>query len=198
MSNGGLNLDRRQFLTLATTVAGGAGAAAVAVPFIASFNPSTRAQGLGAPVEVDIARLEDGEMLTVEWRGKPVYVVKRPAALLDSLDQVESKLKDPESAKPQQPEYAANKYRSIKPEILVLVGVCTHLGCAPLFRPEVAPADLGDDWPGGFFCPCHGSKFDLSGRVYAGVPAQDNLAVPPHRFESDSVLLIGEDQEAAA
>ncbi|MEO0425422.1 MAG: ubiquinol-cytochrome c reductase iron-sulfur subunit [Pseudomonadota bacterium] len=198
MSNGGLNLDRRQFLTLATTVAGGAGAAAVAVPFIASFNPSTRAQGLGAPVEVDIARLEEGEMLTVEWRGKPVYVVKRPAALLESLDEVESRLKDPESTKPQQPEYAANKYRSIKPEILVLVGVCTHLGCAPLFRPEVAPADLGDDWPGGFFCPCHGSKFDLSGRVYAGVPAQDNLPVPPYRFESDSVLTIGEDQEAAA
>ncbi len=198
MSNGGLNLDRRQFLTLATTVAGGAGVAAVAVPFIASFKPSTRAQGLGAPVEVDISKLEDGELLTVEWRGKPVYVVKRTPQLLERLDENTAKLKDPDSSAPQQPEYATNKYRAIKPEVLVLVGVCTHLGCAPLWRPDVAPADLGEEWVGGFFCPCHGSKFDLSGRVYAGVPAQQNLVVPPYRFESDSVLLIGEDKEAAA
>lgn len=197
MSNGGLNLDRRQFLTLATTAVGGVGAAAVAVPFLASFKPSTRAKGLGAPVEVNIDRLEEGEMLTVEWRGKPIYVVKRTPELLKSLDGVESKLKDPSSSQPQQPEYAANQYRSIKPEVLVLVGVCTHLGCAPLYRPEVAPADLGDDWPGGFFCPCHGSKFDLAGRVYSGVPAQLNLAVPPYRFQTDSLLVIGEDKEAA-
>jgi ubiquinol-cytochrome c reductase iron-sulfur subunit len=198
MSNGGLNLERRQFLTIATTVAGGVGAAAAAVPFVASFRPSVRAQGLGAPVEVDISRLEEGELLTVEWRGKPVYIVKRPAALLETLDEVTPKLKDPESASPQQPEYASNKYRSIRPELLVLVGVCTHLGCAPLFRPDVAPADLGDDWVGGFFCPCHGSKFDLSGRVFAGVPAQLNLAVPPYSFQNDSLLLIGQDEEAAA
>lgn len=197
MSDGGLNLDRRQFLTLATSVAGGAGVVAAAMPFLASFKPSTRAKGLGAPVEVDISRLEEGEMLTVEWRGKPIYVVKRTPELLDTLDRIEPKLKDPNSTQPQQPEYAANKHRSIKPEVLVLVGVCTHLGCAPLFRPDVAPADLGNDWMGGFFCPCHGSKFDLSGRVYAGVPAQENLAVPPYRFESESTILIGEDKEAA-
>ena len=198
MSNGGLNLDRRQFLTVATSLAGGAGVVAAAVPFVASFRPSVRAQGLGAPVEVDISKLEEGELLTIEWRGKPVYVVKRPQALLDTLDEITPKLKDPDSEVPQQPDYAANKFRSIRPELLVLVGVCTHLGCAPLFRPDVAPADLGEDWLGGFFCPCHGSKFDLSGRVYAGVPAQSNLAVPPYRYQTESVLLIGEDQEGAA
>lgn len=197
MSNGGLNLDRRQFLTVATSLAGGAGVVAAAVPFVASFRPSVRAQGLGAPVEVDISKLEMGELLTVEWRGKPVYIVRRPQSLLDTLDEIVPKLKDPESVVPQQPTYAVNKFRSIKPELLVLVGVCTHLGCAPLFRPDVAPADLGQDWLGGFFCPCHGSKFDLSGRVYAGVPAQSNLPVPPYSFASESVLLIGEDQEAA-
>lgn len=190
----GADFGRRHFLTVATVVTGGIGAAFVAYPFLASFRPSARAQALGAPVEVDFSNLEDGAMLTVEWRGKPIYIVNRQPAALKTLDGMDGKLRDPDSEEPQQPDYAKNKYRSIRPEIFVALGVCTHLGCAPMFRPDVAPADLGPEWQGGFFCPCHGSRFDLSGRVYDGVPAPTNLVVPPYRFLSDSTLLIGDEQ----
>ena len=196
-SDEGAEFGRRHFLTVATAVTGGIGAAFVAVPFLGSFKPSARAQALGAPVEVDISKLENGAMLTVEWRGKPIYIVNRPQAALETLNAVSDRLRDPESEVPQQPEYAKNQHRSVRPDIFVALGVCTHLGCAPMFRPDVAPADLGADWPGGFFCPCHGSKFDFAGRVYAGVPAPSNLVVPPYRFLDDSTLLVGDDQGVA-
>jgi ubiquinol-cytochrome c reductase iron-sulfur subunit len=198
MNDISLELDRRQFITAATSVTAGVGLIAAATPFIESFRPSARALGLGGPVQVDTARLEDGQMITVQWRGKPIYVLRRPQSLLDRLESIVPQLLDPESTAAQQPDYASNRYRAIRPEILVLVGICTHLGCAPLYRPDVAPADLGPDWQGGFFCPCHGSKFDLAGRVYRGVPAPLNLAVPPHRYRSESLLVIGEEEAVQA
>ena len=197
MSNEGVNTKRRRFLTLATTVVGAGGAAAAAVPFLASMAPSERAKALGAPVSINIENLEDGQMVTTAWRGKPVWVVKRTPAMLDTLDEVTERLRDPESEQPQQPSYAQNQQRSIKPGILVMVGICTHLGCSPKFRPEKAPADLGENWLGGFFCPCHGSKFDLAGRVYGGVPAVLNMVIPPHHYVSETEILIGEDKETA-
>jgi ubiquinol-cytochrome c reductase iron-sulfur subunit len=184
---------RRHFLTVATAVTAGAGAVATAVPFVASFKPSARAQALGAPVEQDVSKIEPGAMIKVEWRGKAIYIVNRTQAMLDSLKSDEDQLRDPHSEESEQPAYAQNDYRSVRPEYLVIEGVCTHLGCAPIARFEVAPADLGPDWPGGFFCPCHGSKFDLAGRVFAGVPAPTNLRVPPYRFINDSTILIGSD-----
>lgn len=185
---------RRHFLTVATAVTAGAGAVATAVPFVASFKPSARAQALGAPVERDVSKLEPGAMVKVEWRGKAIYIVRRTQAMLESLSEDTDLLEDPNSEnEDQQPPYAMNEYRSIKPEYLVVEGVCTHLGCAPTPRFEVAPADLGPDWPGGFFCPCHGSKFDLAGRVFKGVPAPDNLKVPPYRYVNDTTILIGVD-----
>ncbi len=198
MSDEGPDLGRRHFLTVATVVTGGIGAAAASIPFLASFMPSERAQALGAPVEVDISKLEVGAKLTVEWRGKPIYIVRRPESVLKSLDAVTGLLKDPESAQSKQPSFAQNEHRSLRPEVLVMVGVCTHLGCAPLYRPDVAPADLGADWLGGFFCPCHGSKFDLSGRVFSGVPAESNLEVPPYRFLNDSLIIIGDEAGVSA
>jgi ubiquinol-cytochrome c reductase iron-sulfur subunit len=168
-----------------------------AVPFVASFQPSERAKAIGAPVEEDISKLDPGQMTTVKWRGKPVWIVRRTKDQLDSLTTAEQKLRDPDSEVAQQPSYAENPYRSIKPEYLVLVGLCTHLGCSPTYRPEVAPSDLGPQWKGGFFCPCHGSRFDMSGRVYAGVPAPTNLEVPPYKFLGDSRIIIGVDQETA-
>jgi ubiquinol-cytochrome c reductase iron-sulfur subunit len=180
-------------LTVATFVTGGAGAIATAVPFVASFKPSARAQALGAPVTVDISKLEPGALLRVEWRGRVIYVLNRTADMLASLGKDTALLRDPESEKDQQPSYAKNETRSIRPEVLVVQGVCTHFGCAPAPRFEVAPADLGPEWPGGFFCPCHGSKFDLAGRVFTGVPAPDNLVVPPHRYINDNTILIGSD-----
>jgi len=199
MSNDGVNTGRRRFLTAATTVVGAIGAGAVAIPFVSSMQPSARAQAAGAPVEADVSRLEPGAMMTVEWRGKPVWIVRRSEQSLKALQTIEDRLRDPDSTEhpEQQPEYAQNEYRSIKPEYAVLVGICTHLGCSPTFRPEIAPADLGSDWQGGFFCPCHGSRFDLAGRVYAGVPAPTNLEVPPYRYLSENVILVGEDQGAA-
>jgi len=197
MSSSDVNPDRRRFLTGAVVAMGGIGSAFAAVPFIASWAPSERAKAIGAPVEVDIGKLEPGQLTRVKWQGKPVWVVRRTERALEALSAVEPKLRDPASSAPQQPPYAANEYRSIKPEYLVLVGICTHLGCSPSYRPEVAPADLGEDWLGGFFCPCHGSRFDFAGRVYAGVPAPTNLVVPPHRYLSDSTILIGEDPETA-
>ena len=197
MSTGGVDNSRRRFLTAATTVVGGVGAAVTLVPFLVSLKPSARAVAAGAPVEVDISKMEPGQRLTVEWRGKPVWIVRRTDDMLAGLEQVADQLRDPDSAKDQQPEYARNASRAIKPEYLVVIGICTHLGCSPTFRPEVAPADLGGDWKGGFFCPCHGSRFDLAGRVYAGVPAPTNLVIPPYSYVSDSRVLIGVDQGAA-
>jgi len=186
---------RRHFLTVATVVTGAAGAVATAVPFVASFKPSARAQALGAPVTVDISKLEPGAMTRVEWRGRAIFVVYRTEEMLGTLTKDVGMLRDPDSEANDsvQPDYAKNPHRSVRPAFLVLEGVCTHLGCAPQPRFEVAPVDLGADWPGGFYCPCHGSKFDLAGRVFAGVPAPANLPVPPYRFINDSTILIGSD-----
>jgi ubiquinol-cytochrome c reductase iron-sulfur subunit len=191
------DLERRHFLTAATTIAGGVGIVAAAVPFVASFQPSARARALGAPVEQDISKLEPGALIKVEWRGRAVMIVNRTEAMLGSLGETASRLRDPDSADSIQPEYATNEYRSRRPEILVVEGVCTHLGCAPIPRFEVAPADLGADWVGGFYCPCHGSRFDLAGRVFSGVPAPTNLTVPPYTFLNESTLLIGSDTGTA-
>jgi len=197
MGDGGVNTSRRRFLTGATAAAGGLGVVGVAVPFLGSWNPSAKAQAAGAPVKADIGKLMPGEMVTIEWRGKPVFVVRRTPEQLANLAKLNDAVADPQSLRPQQPAYIKGIERSVKPEYLVLVGLCTHLGCSPKIRPEVAPADLGKDWLGGFFCPCHGSRFDLSGRVFKGVPAPANLEVPPYRFESDTVIVIGEDSKVA-
>ena len=198
MSSDGVNSGRRKFLTAATSAVGVAGAVGIAVPFVGSWNPSAKAKAAGAPVKADIGKLEPGQMVVVEWRGKPVYVLNRTEEQLADLARLNDQLKDPESTGSVQPAYIEGIDRSIRPELLVVVGLCTHLGCAPKFRPEVGAADLGgDDWLGGFFCPCHGSKFDLSGRVYSGVPASANLVVPPYSFEGDDILVIGVDTEAA-
>lgn len=197
MSSDGVNTGRRKFLTAATSVVGVAGAVGIAVPFLGSWNPSAKAKAAGAPVKADIGKLEPGQMVVVEWRGMPVYVVNRTESMLEALPNLNGFLKDPDSLVSKQPAYIKGIDRSILPNLLVVVGLCTHLGCAPKFRPEVGAADLGGkDWQGGFFCPCHGSKFDLSGRVYSGVPASTNLVVPPYTFEGDNVLLIGVDWEA--
>ena len=192
-----VDLSRRHFLGVATAVTGGVGAVFAAYPFLASWQPSARAQALGAPVEVDIGKLEPGAMMKVEWRGKPVWILRRSDGMLESVVKSDDVLRDPNSEQPQQPEYATNEYRSIKPEVLVVVGSCTHLGCSPIERFDIAPADLGADWEGGFYCPCHGSKFDLAGRVYKGVPAPLNLAVPPHRYLTETLVLIGADSGVA-
>lgn len=197
MSIEGVDPKRRRLLVTATSVVGAVGAAYLAVPFIAAMQPSARAKAAGAPVEADISKLEPGQKITVEWRGKPVWLVRRTKQNLEDLPTLDSKLRDPHSEEPQQPHYAKNEYRSIKPGILVLVGICTHLGCSPTYRPEIAPEDLGPDWKGGFFCPCHGSRFDLAGRVFDGVPAPLNLVVPPYRYLTDTRVRIGEDQGAA-
>ncbi len=194
------NVDRRKrrFLLVATSVASGVAGVAVAVPFVASMNPSARARAAGVPVEVDLSNVEPGMMVTVEWRGQPVWVVHRTREMIDSLPGLDRMVADPKSSMPMQPDYAKNEARSIKPEYLVLVGICTHLGCSP--SQKLAPgaeSGLGDDWPGGFFCPCHGSKFDLAGRVYKGVPAPANLKVPPYAYLSDTRLLIGKDSKGA-
>jgi ubiquinol-cytochrome c reductase iron-sulfur subunit len=191
-----VDLRKRRFLTAAATVVGGVGVAFLAVPFIKSWLPSERAQAAGAPVEVDISKLEPGARLTVEWRGKPVWLVRRTAQMMDDLPTLDDQLRDPKSEDSEQPAYTKNEHRSIKPDLLILVGICTHLGCSPTFRPDRAPADLGSDWKGGFFCPCHGSRFDLAGRVYKGVPAPTNMTVPPYKFLSDSRVLVGFDSEA--
>jgi ubiquinol-cytochrome c reductase iron-sulfur subunit len=194
MANDETNQDRRFFLTAATTVVGGVGMAFGAVPFIASFQPSERTRAIGAPVEADISKIEPGQRLIFEWRGKPVWVVARSAEAIADLAGMADQLEDPASDDPQQPNYAKNTHRSIKEEYLVVVGICTHLGCSPSFAPPGGDSGLGDDWKGGFFCPCHGSMFDLAGRVFESVPAPSNLEVPPHQFLSDTLLLIGADQ----
>ncbi len=189
---------RRRFLITATSVAGGIASVAWATPFVMSMMPSERAKAAGAPVEVDISKLEPGMLLVVEYRGKAVWVLNRTPEMLATLPKLNDKLSDPKSERDQQPKYAQNLTRSIKPEILVTSGVCTHLGCSPIFRKDIAPADLGPDWLGGFFCPCHGSMFDLAGRVYKNVPAPTNLFVPPHTYLSENILLIGADSKEAA
>jgi len=191
MSEQVVDKRRRLFLTAAATAVTGVGAAYVAVPFLASMNPSDRAKAAGAPVEADIAKLEPGQLIRVEWRGKPVWILKRTPDILAQLSENTEMLRDIESNESEQPEACKNVGRSIKPEVFLAVGICTHLGCSPTYRPEVAPEDLGPDWKGGFFCPCHGSLFDLSGRVYSGVPAPLNLVIPPHKYLTDTRILIG-------
>lgn len=185
---------KRRFLIGATGVVGGVGAVAAAVPFVMSFFPSERAKAAGAPVEIDISKLEPGQKIDVEWRGKVCWIVQRTPDMLATLPKLTERLADPASGQEQQPTYARNEHRSIKPGVWIAVGICTHLGCSPTFRKDVAPADLGPDWLGGFFCPCHQSKFDLAGRVYKSMPAPTNLVVPPHKYLSDSKVLIGDDR----
>jgi ubiquinol-cytochrome c reductase iron-sulfur subunit len=195
MTEDDLDLNRRHFLTIATVATGAVGAGLAAVPFLSSLKPSARAQALGAPVEVPLSSMKPGEMVRVIWRGKLVFVLRRSEAMLSKLEGHDDSLRDPNSeVVDQQPDYAANATRSVRPEYLVVEGSCTHLGCAPLEDFEVRPAE---GWGGGFFCPCHGSKFDLAGRVFKGVPAPTNLRVPPHRFVRDDLILIGQDSGAA-
>ncbi|MCK0506850.1 ubiquinol-cytochrome c reductase iron-sulfur subunit [Aromatoleum anaerobium] len=191
-----MDSGRRQLL-VATSAVGGVAVVATAVPFVASLTPSERAKAAGAPVEADIGKLAPGEMMTVEWRGKPVWILRRTPEMLASLEKTEPLVSDPASEKPMQPEYAQNKHRSINPEYLVAVGICTHLGCSPSDKFKVgAESGVGPDWPGGFLCPCHGSLFDLAGRVYRSMPAPDNLEIPPYKFLADTRILIGDDAKA--
>ena len=186
---------RRRFLITASSVVGGVGVVVAAFPFIKSFEPSARAKAAGAPVEVEIGKVEPGQLITVEWRGKVCWVLNRTKPQLDSLPKLDARLADPNSNVPNQPAYCKNEHRSIKDNYWIAIGICTHLGCSPTFRPEIAPADLGPDWLGGFFCPCHQSKFDLAGRVYKGVPAPTNLVIPPHKYLSDTKIVIGVGQD---
>ncbi len=199
MSSNGVNEGRRRFLIGATSAVGAVGAGFAAVPFVQSWQPSAKAKTAGAPVVADISKLEVGQRMTVEWRGRPVWILRRSPEAMASLKTIEGNLRDPQSAESKQPEYTKNETRSRADttDIVVLIGICTHLGCSPLYRPEVAAADLGADWLGGFFCPCHGSKFDFAGRVFKAVPAPLNLEVPPYYFMSESLIKIGEDGEAA-
>ena len=194
MSNAPVDHGRRRFLTIATSVVGGVGAVGVAVPFIASWNPSEKAKQAGAAVTANISKLEPGQLIRVEWRGKPVWVVKRTPEMLEQLSKVESQLRDPNSEVEQQPAYAKNQHRSIKPELFVAVGICTHLGCSPTYKVADFDAHV-EGLPSGFFCPCHGSTYDMAGRVFSGVPAPKNLMIPPYMLsENDTVLLIGADE----
>jgi ubiquinol-cytochrome c reductase iron-sulfur subunit len=199
MSKEGVDVGRRRFLTLTTTAVGAVGAAFAAVPFVMSLRPSERAKALGAPVTIDVSKLEPGQMVVAVWRRQPVWVIRRTPEMLASLEKVTPQLSDPESEVPQQPEYVkvTGAVRALKPEYMVLKGICTHLGCSPKFRPEAPAPEIAPDWQGGFFCPCHGSKFDLAGRVFKGVPAPTNLAVPPHRYADDRTIVIGEDTGTA-
>lgn len=188
----------RRNLVFATAAVGGVATVATAVPFLASMAPSERAKAAGAPVEADVSKLAPGEMMRVEWRGKPVWIIHRTPDMLASLKKTDSEVSDPQSQRPNQPEYAKNEYRSIKPEYLVVVGICSHLGCSPTDKFKTgAESGVTNDWPGGFLCPCHGSTFDLAGRVYKNKPAPDNLEVPPHQYLSDTRILIGEDKKGA-
>lgn len=196
MSEPRMDKTRRNLL-VATAAASGAAGVAVAVPFAWSWWPSERAKAAGAPVEADISKLEPGEMQVVEWQGKPVWIVRRTKEMLEAIKKADDKVSDPSSKVPEQPEYAKNEYRSIKPEYLVLVGICSHLGCSPQQKTAEAKGEMGADWAGGFLCPCHGSKFDLAGRVYQGAPAPKNLEVPKHMYLSDGTILIGKDEKGA-
>ncbi|MBU1664613.1 MAG: ubiquinol-cytochrome c reductase iron-sulfur subunit [Gammaproteobacteria bacterium] len=199
MSDKSVDTSKRRFLVTMASAAGGAATLAVTAPLVMSMMPSARAKAAGAPVEVDISKIEPGMLLAVEWRGKPVWVVNRTKEMLELMAKHDAKLTDSASENAaQQPDYCKNPHRSIKPEYLIVVGICTHLGCSPTFRKEVGPADLGSDWPGGWFCPCHGSRFDLAARVFNGSPAPTNLVIPPHQYLSDTKVLIGVDQGVAA
>ncbi|WP_026289194.1 ubiquinol-cytochrome c reductase iron-sulfur subunit [Thioalkalivibrio sp. ALMg11] len=199
MANQGVNRGRRRFLVAATSVVGGAGVAAVAAPFLASLQPSARAQAAGAPVEFDVAAVEPGQRVSVEWRGQPIWVVRRTDEMVAGLAEVADRLRDPDSeVESQQPAYAQNEYRSRDPEILVVIGICTHLGCSPTYRPEIGDPEMGSDWLGGWLCGCHGSRFDLAGRVYRNMPAVTNLVIPRHMYRTDTLLVIGEDEDGEA
>jgi ubiquinol-cytochrome c reductase iron-sulfur subunit len=191
-----VNLQRRKILTGATGVVGATGATFLAVPFVSSWQPSEKAKAAGAPVNADVSQLQPGQMLTVSWRGKPVWVVRRTPEMVNGLAPLEDGLRDPASESSIQPDYCKNQSRAINSEYLVVVGICTHLGCAPLYRPAIGSPDVGADWQGGFFCPCHGSRFDLAGRVFQSVPAPTNLEIPPHHYLSDSIIRIGEEANA--
>ena len=193
MGNEGVDKSRRRFLTAATTVVGGVGTVFVAVPFVSYWQPSAKALAAGAPVEADFSKLEPGQMLRVEWRGKPVWIVRRTKEMLAAVKSLDGEMADPESVEDQQPDYCKNPLRSIKEEYFIAVGICTHLGCSPTYMPEVGNTPV-PGWQGGFFCPCHGSKFDLAGRVYAGVPAPKNLEIPAHKYLKDTMVLIGDDK----
>lgn len=196
MSNDGVNKGRRRLLLGATSALGAVGAVGVAVPFVASWHPSAKARAAGAPVSADVSKLEPGQQMIVEWRGRPVWIVRRTEQALADLPTLNDRLADPESNRADQPDYIPNTpERAIRPEYSVVIGICTHLGCSPTYRPEVAPADLGENWLGGFFCPCHGSRFDLSGRVFTAQPAPTNLVIPPHAYLDDNTLIIGIDPE---
>jgi ubiquinol-cytochrome c reductase iron-sulfur subunit len=198
MANDGVDKGRRRFLTATTAVVGGAGVVIAAVPFIKSWQPSARAKTAGAPVEADISKLENGQMIMVEWRGQPIWIIRRTQAQLEALPSQNPRLKDPDSSnEDQQPKFAQNEYRSRKPELLVLVGLCTHLGCAPKLHAELKAEPFDPEWKGGFFCPCHKSRFDMAGRVYDGVPAPSNLVIPPYYFIDDNHVMIGLAEGAA-
>jgi ubiquinol-cytochrome c reductase iron-sulfur subunit len=198
MANSKVDKGRRRFLVAATSVIGAAGGAAMATPFVMSLTPSARALAAGAPVEVNISKVEAGQLIRIIWRGKPVWVVNRTPDMIAKLPSVDAKLKDPDcEVASQQPDYAQNIHRAIKEQYLVLIGICTHLGCSPTYRPELAPADLGASWPGGWYCPCHGSRFDMAGRVMKGSPAGTNLEVPPYYYKSDATILVGQSKGAA-
>lgn len=197
MGGDGINPGRRRFLVAATSVVGAVGAVGVAVPFVGSWSPGARAKAAGAPVRINIGKLEPGQQMVAEWRGQPVFVLRRSQVILANLGEVTPQLADPQSQNSVQPGYVDPRLRSIKPEILLVVGICTHLGCSPTFRPQVAPVDLGADWLGGYYCPCHGSRYDLAGRVFRSQPAPLNLPVPPHAYESADIIVIGIDQEHA-
>ena len=198
MSEHVVDPGRRKMLTVSAGVVGTVGTAVAMCPFISTMNPSARALAAGAPVEVDVSKLEPGQKSQVEWRRKPVWIVRRSEEMVANLNETDSRVRDPDSKEPMQPAFAQNQIRAIKPEVLVLVGICTHLGCSPTFRPEIAPEDLGPDWRGGFYCPCHGSRFDIAGRVYKNNPANKNLEVPPYKYLSENLLLIGEIDEGGA
>lgn len=194
MSADGVDLKKRRTLTLATSVVGGVGSLFVIYPFLAAWAPSEKAKAAGAPVEADISKLEPGQITSVKWRGKPVWIVRRTEQNLQDLATLDDRLEDPDSSDTnQQPDYCKNPTRSIKPEYLIAIGICTHLGCSPTFRPDVGPTDFDEQWKGGFYCPCHGSRFDLAARVFKNVPAPKNLEIPPHQYLSDTQVLIGVD-----
>jgi len=193
MHDGEIDKHRRRFLTTAATVVGGVGVAASSIPFISTMMPSAKTKAIGAPIEVDISDMKPGERKTVKWQGKPVWILRRSQETLNALSSLNTEVRDPDSSEEQQPPYAKNEYRSIKPEYLVVIGLCTHLGCSPSYVTAADQEDLGPDWKGGFFCPCHGSRFDLAGRVFKGVPAPANLVVPRYRFVTDTRILLGDD-----
>ena len=194
MGADGVDLKKRRTLTLATSAVGIVGAGYVIYPFLAAWSPSEKAKAAGAPVEADISKLEAGQMMSVKWRGKPVWIVYRTERNLKDLPTLDPVLQDPNSDDTgQQPAYCKNPTRSIKPKYLVAIGICTHLGCSPTYRPDIAPSDLGPEWLGGFFCPCHGSRYDLAARVYSGMPAPKNMEIPPHQYLTDTTILIGDD-----